>query len=330
MKKFGAFVLIILAFGWAFWMSAQTPKREEPPGGNANDWLSPEGSIPRPPDGGGPAAFLEYAYQLQTATAEPMLRATQQAEMSSAVLEQRIFTDGLTATSAYALTQQSVNLTATPVSQTATARYEGTQQANFDQQLAQTKTAGIAATSLAQTQIAPLIQAQAEAERKQANVREMMFYLFAVVSAIVFLLIIIQYKEYLDDRRTNRSDTSAVKRVVQREGASPLFITRDEKVIDPDKAFYPDATEPAPSIEHQERVTQRTQAIKMAHEVARGLAASPGTHTQNYLANLAAQWTGANSQSLRQLPPEIKVLDTPPPYAGDVENQAIEDGEVVA
>jgi hypothetical protein len=224
------------------------------------------------------------------------------------------------------LTQHSVDLTATSVAQTATVQFMQTETAHLAEQATQTATAQIAATSLAQTQIAPLIQAKVDAERKLANTRTQMFYLLAVVVAFASLFALVQYKEYLDDRRTKRADESAVKRVVPREGASPLFITRDEKILDPDKAFYPDVAQPAPSLEVQERVTQRAQAIQMADRVARGLAASPGTHTQNYLTNLATQLNGGGGTP-PQLPPQINVLSTPPAYADDVENRLLLGGE---
>lgn len=329
MKNLSAGVLILVVFGWAIWMSVRSPLTSGAPASSGQGVLTPgSGNLPQPPpEWAGPAAFLEYANQLLTATAEPIVRATQQAQMTASVMEQRIYTDGLTATAASALTQQSVNWTATSVAQTATAEYARTETARLNDQATQTATAEIAATSLAQTQIAPLIQAQAEAERKQANLRELMFYLLAVGTGFGALFAIVQYKEYLDDRRTKRADESAVKRFIPRDGASPLFISRDEKIYDPDKAFGSDITQPAPSLEHQERVTQRTQAIQMAREVAKVIAAAPGTHTQNYLTNLAAQMNGGSTAAVRQLPPEINLLDAPPAYADEVENRLLLEGE---
>lgn len=328
MKQITAVLLIIIVLAWAAWMSSAAPLQ---PGYTSQAWEAvPNGgaNIPQPPPAGaGPAAFQEYAYALQTATAYPMAQATQQAQMTAAVMEQRIFTDGLTATAAFALTQQSADLTAIAVAQTATVQAAQTETAYQNAQATQTATAQIAATSLAQTQIAPLIQAQAEAERKTAATRELMFYLLAGVAAVGFLFAVVQYKEHLDDRRTTRQDESTMKRVVRREGASPILITKDERVIDPDKAFYPDASLPAPTIEAQERVTQRAQAIQMADRVARGLSAAPGTHMQNYLANLATQLNGGTGATMPQLPPQINVLGAPPPYAEDVENRLLLEGE---
>jgi hypothetical protein len=326
MKKLGAFALILMAFAWAFWMSSSSRPLPTPANSSGGDF--PEPGIPQPPlPGAGPAAYLEYANQLQTATAAPAVRATHQAQMTAAEMEQRIFTDGLTATAASALTQQSVNLTATPVAQTATAQFAGTATMQAYDHATQTATAGLAATSLAQTQIAPLIQAQAEAERTQSYTRVVLIGLFAVAMTIAFLFVVVQYKEYLDDRQTKRRDESIIKRVVPREGASPLYFNEKGEPIDVEKAFFPNAAQPAPSIEHQERVTQRAQAIQMAREVAKVVAAAPGTHTQNYLANLAAQLNGGNSQTLRQLPPEINVLDRPPAYAEEVENRLLLESE---
>ncbi len=328
MKNVTALLLILLVLAWAAWMSSAAPI--QPGYAPQASYAGANGgqNIPQPPpEGAGPAAFLEYANQLQTATAAPMVQATQQARMTAAMMEQRIYTDGLTATAAFALTQHSVDLTATSVAQTATVQFMQTETARQAEQATQTVTAQIAATRLAQTQIAPLIQAKVEAEQKLANTRTQMFYLLAVVVAFVALFALVQYKEYLDDRRTKRADESAVKRVVPREGASPLFITRDEKILDPDKAFFPDVAQPAPTIEAQERVTQRAQAIQMADRVARGLAASPGTHTQNYLTNLATQLSGGGNPSAPQLPPQINVLSTPPAYADDVENRLLLGGE---
>ncbi len=328
MKQITAVLLIIIVLAWAAWMSTAAPLQ---PGYSAQDNFSaPTGEksgMQPPPEGAGPAAFLEYANQLQTATALPMVQATQQAQMTAAFLEQQIFTDGLTATAAFAATYQSVSLTATSVAQTATVQVAQTETARQDEQATQTATAQIAATSLAQTQIAPFILAQAEAERQTAKTRQWMFYLLAVVVGLVALFVVVQYREYLDDRRTKRADESTMKRVVPREGASPILITKDERVIDPDKAFYPDASLPAPSAEAQERVTQRAQAIQMADRVARGLSAAPGTHTQNYLANLATQLNGGGGHHVPQLPPQINYLPTPPPYAEAVENTLLLEGE---
>ena len=323
MKNAPALLLIVAVLAWAGWMSSTAPLQ---PGNVPQDSFSlPDGEnhIPQPPPAGaGPAAFQEYANQLQTATAAPRVQATQQAQMTAAFLEQQILTDGLTATAAFALTQQSVSLTASSVAQTSTIQAAQTETARQNEQATQTATAERAATSLAQTQIAPLIRAQAEAERKEAATRELMFYLLAVVVGLGTLFAIVQYREYLDDRHTKRRDESTMKRVVKREGASPIFITPDERIIDPDKAFFPDASLPAPTVELQERTTQRAQAIQMADRVARGMAAAPGTHMQNYLANLATQLNGGGG-NVPQLPPQINVLDKPPAYADEVENRLL-------
>lgn len=327
MKNLFALTLITLFVGWAVWMSAHAPlpgktnaEADYPPN------LTNIEAIPQPPaENSGPAAYLAYGYELQTLTAEPLAQATQKAQMTAFVLEQKIFTDSLTATAASAATQQSLNLTATPIAQTATARVEATAQTLLKEQATQTATAGLAATQLAQTQIAPLIRAQADAARQQGVTQIILSGILAVASAILVLVAVVHYKEYLDDRRTKRRDESIRARVIPREGASPLFVTVDEKPLDPDKAFHVDITRPAPSLQHQERVTQRAQTVQLARAFAQALSAAPGTHTANFLASLA-QLTSPGEPAASQpklLTPELRVLDAPPPYAEGVESQLL-------
>ncbi len=338
MKPFVAFALIVLAFFGAFYMSAHFAV----PGENLSAPLAPETDafpVPEPPLGGGPAAYREYADQLATSTARPLVEATQHAQQTGQALEQHIYVDALTTTAGVAMTQQSLNQTATPLVLTATRQAQDTRTAQESTQqvfvllsITQTGVAAHTATSLVQTQIAPVIQAQAEAARTLANTRWAWLLFAAVSSALVFLFFVVQYKEYLDDRRVKRNDESVRTRLVHREGASPLFVTKDERLLDPDKAFFPDASKPAPSTEHQERVTQRAQTVQLAREFAKALSAAPGTHTANYLANLAHlnNPPGSADALPSALTPEIRFLAQPPAYAEEVESRLLMESEGVS
>lgn len=262
-----------------------------------------------------PDALREQAAALETQQAAPAFAATQQAAQTQQAFDRQIYLDNLTATA----NAQAEATRQAFVDAQATQQAAATQQAEATLEAAATATAQATGTQLALTQTAYRIQEEAKAEQVKAWNQLIWSGLAAVVCAGLFLVGVRLLDEYLQDRKTKRQNESIRARVIPREGASPLFITQDERPIDPDKAFHPDATQPAPSVEYQERVTQRAQAVQLAGHVAKALAAAPGTHTANYLASLMQ--TG---QSTPQLPAQVNFLTQPPAYAEEVEAQLLE------
>lgn len=263
-----------------------------------------------------PDVLREQAAALETQQAQPYVLATQAAQETQQAFDRQLYADSLTATaSANAQATQSAESTAIAQAQMTLAAVN-TQQAEATQIAAVTATAQATNTQIALTQTAYRIQEQAKAEQVKAWNKLAWTGILAVVLAVGIIIGVRLFDEYLQDRRTKRQTESIRGRVIPREGASPLVITTDERIINPDLAFYPDATQPAPSVEHQEKVTQRAQAVQLAGHVARAMSAAPGTHTANYLASLMQ--TG---QGTPQLPAQVNVLETPPSYAADLEAQ---------
>lgn len=266
-----------------------------------------------------PDVLREQAAALETQQAQPYVMATQAAEQTAQAYDRQVYADNLTATAV-------TNVQATQhAEQTAIAQAQmtlaavNTQQAEATQIAAVTATAQATGTQIALTQEAFRIQEQAKAEQVKAWNRLVWTGLAAVIVGVAAVIGVRLFDEYLQDRRTKRQDDSIRARIIPREGASPIFVTKDERPIDPDKAFHPDATQPAPSVEAQEKVTQRAQAVQLAGHVARAMAAAPGTHTANYLASLMQ--TG---QGTPQLPAQVNFLETPPAYAEDLEAKLLE------
>lgn len=296
-NRAAGFLLLIMIFSGAFYLSQRAPL------------------------GDGPASLRAIASDLETRTAAPQLAATEQARATQRAFDQAIYADALTATAGAdaALFQQAQ--TATARAETATIRAGLTRQAEATQQALGTATAGAQATAVALTQTAEFIRAGAEAARIRELNRLVYAFAGAALLAVVFLGGVILFREYLDDRRTHRTLASIRGRILRREGGSPLFVTADERVIDPDRAFYPDAMKPAPNDDTQERVTHRAQTVQLAREFGKALAAAPGSGTEKYLAALAA---GA-APGQAQLPPHVTVLESRPDYAEEVETKLIEE-----
>lgn len=266
-----------------------------------------------------PDVLREQAAALETQQAQPYVLATQAAQETQQAFDRQLYADSLTATAvANAQATQHAEQTAIAQAQMTLAAVN-TQQAEATQIAAVTATAQATNTQIAMTQEAFRIQETAKAEQVKAWNKMLWTGILAVVLGIGAVIGVRLFDEYLQDRRTKRQDESIRARIIPRDGASPLFVTKDERPIDPDKAFHPDATQPAPSIEHQERVTQRAQAVQLAGHVAKALSAAPGTHTANYLASLMQ--TG---QGTPQLPAQVNFLEQPPSYADELEAQLLE------
>lgn len=266
-----------------------------------------------------PDVLREQAAALETQQAQPYVLATQAAAQTQTAYDRQLYADSLTATaSANAQATQHAEQTAIAQAQMTLAAVN-TQQAEATQIAAVTATAQATGTQIAMTQEAFRIQEQAKAEQVKAWNRLIWTGLAAVVLAVIVVIGVRLFDEYLQDRRTKRQDESIRARLIPREGQSPLFVTKDERPLDPDKAFHPDVTQPAPSVEHQERVTQRAQAVQLAGHVAKALSAAPGTHTANYLASLMQQQNGTP-----QLPAQVNFLEQPPAYAEELEAQLLE------
>lgn len=268
-----------------------------------------------------PEALREQASALETQQAAPYAIMTQEAEMTAIAFDRQLYMDNLTATAgAQMLATQAAQATAVAQAQMTVAAQQ-TQQAEATQQAQATATQQAESTQIALTQEAFRIQQEAEAERVKAWNRLLWGGLATFALAMLFLAGVRVFDEYLQDRREKRKSESIRARMFPREGASPLFITQDERPIDPDRAFYPDASKPAPNDETQERVTQRAQSVQLAREFGRALGAAPGHGVEKYLAAMA-QGAGLTGQA--QLPPRIDVLDAPPVYAEEVEAKLIE------
>lgn len=264
-----------------------------------------------------PDVLREQAAALETQQAQPYVLATQQAAQTQTAYDRQLYADSLTATaSANAEATQHAEQTAIAQAQMTLAAVN-TQQAEATQIAAVTATAQATNTQIAMTQEAFRIQETAKAEQVKAWNKMLWTGILAVVLGIGAVIGVRLLDEYLQDRRTKRQTEAIRGRVIPREGASPLIMSPDgTRPFDPDLAYQADITQPAPSIEVQERITQRNQAVKMAGNVAKAMSAAPGTHTANYLASLMQ--TG---QGTPQLPAQVNVLETPPSYAADLEAQ---------